>query len=154
MKSARYWLPAVLWTGVVLYASTDTFSAENTGSLLEAIAAALFRHVDVRILGVAHFLIRKTAHLTEYGILSLLWFRAWRGGHAGFRSQWAAAGIMLALATAIADEVHQTYVPSRTGEFRDIILDLTGALLAQLVLWMVIRWRMRRVENARSLDLG
>ncbi len=148
MKFTRYWLPAVLWTCVVLGASTDAFSAENTGSILQAVATFLFRHVDYRILGVTHFLIRKAAHLTEYGILSVLWFRAWRAARPGWQWQWASFAVMMALAIASADEIHQTFVPSRTGEFSDVVLDVCGAIIAQFLLWLVIRRRTARLDNA------
>ena len=140
---ARYWLPAMAWTCVVLLASTDTFSAQNTGSILEAVTTALFGRLDPHTFETMHFLVRKSAHLTEYAILSVFWFRAWRSGRPGFQWRWGMLGVAVALAVAIADEVHQSFVPSRTGDVRDVLLDLTGALLAQILLWIVIRrWGM------------
>ena len=99
-----------------------------------------------------HFLVRKSTHLTEYGILGLLWFRAWRGSRPGHQWKWALAGIGVALATAITDEVHQSFVPSRTGEVKDVLLDLTGAVTLQIVLWLVMRRRSRtqRVQAVAS----
>jgi len=140
---ARYWLPAIAWTCVVLLASTDTFSAQNTGSILEAVATALFGRIDPQTLEVIHFLVRKSAHLTEYAILSVVWFRAWRGGLPGFQWRWGMLSVAVALATAITDEVHQSFVPSRSGNVRDVLLDLTGALAAQLILWYLLSRRSR-----------
>ena len=138
---ARYWIPALAWTGIVLAASTDPFSAEHTGSILEAVLTFLFGAVKQETFDTLHFLTRKGAHLTEYGILGLLWFRAWRGERRGHEWKWALAGIGIALATAIADEVHQSFVPSRTGDVKDVLLDLTGAVILQIVLWAVMRLR-------------
>ena len=129
------------WTCAVLLASTDTFSARNTGSILAAVLTALFGRIDPHTFEVAHFLVRKCAHLTEYAILSLVWFRAWRGGRPGFQWRWGMLGVGVALAVAIADEVHQSFVPSRSGDVRDVLLDLSGALFAQLVLWLLISRR-------------
>lgn len=148
MRSARYWLPAALWTGLVLYASSDTFSAENTGGILQAIVAATLGTLSPRTFAALHFLVRKCAHLTEYGILSLLWLRAWRAGRGGFVWNWGLAAVGIAVAVAIADEVHQSFVPSRSGEVRDILLDATGALLAQILVWVVISLRGRRPSAA------
>ncbi len=146
----RYWLPAVAWTGLVLWASSETFSAENTGSILEAVVTFFVGGVKPQTFQTLHFLIRKSAHFTEYGILALMWFRAWRGEHEGYQWKWALAGIGFALATAITDEVHQSFEPSRTGNAWDVLLDLTGAVVVQIVLWLVIRWRSRpgRVQAA------
>ncbi len=148
MKFARYWLPAVLWTCVVLAASTDAFSSQNTGSILARVATALFGHINPATFELVHFLIRKAAHLTEYGILGLLWFRAWRGVRVGWYWKWGLFGVAIVLVVASADEIHQTFVPSRTGEFSDVVLDLFGALIAQFLLWLVIRRRGARVAGA------
>ena len=144
---SRYWLPALTWTCVVLYASSDTFSAQNTGSILETVTTFLFGRISPETFDTVHFLIRKSAHVTEYGILGLLWFRAWRGARPGFQWKWSLAGIGMALATAITDEVHQSFVPSRGSSAWDVMLDVTGAALVQIVLWLLIR--RRRVSIAR-----
>ena len=141
MKFTRYWLPALLWTCVVLGASTDAFSAQTTGSILQTVTTALFGHIDPATFDFIHFLIRKAAHLTEYGILGLLWFRAWRGTRVGWYWQWGLFGVVVALVVASADEIHQSFVPSRTGEFRDVVLDVCGAMIVQFLLWLVNRRR-------------
>ncbi len=149
---ARYWLPALAWTALVLWASSDTFSAENTGSILEAVVTFVVGGLKPETFEALHFLIRKSAHFTEYGILGLMWFRAWRGGRKGHQWRWALAGIGIALATAITDEVHQSFVPSRTGSARDVLLDLTGAVTVQLLLWLLIRWRRSTAAMSAGLD--
>ncbi len=141
----RYWL-ALAWTALVLYASSDAFSAQNTGSILEAIVTFLFGRVERRTFDTLHFLARKSAHFIEYGILGLLWFRAWRGVRQGFTWKWAWLGMAAVLATAVTDEVHQSVVPSRTGDVRDVLLDFSGALVFQIVLWGAIRWKAMRLE--------
>ncbi|HVP42736.1 MAG TPA: VanZ family protein [Terriglobales bacterium] len=142
----RYWLLALAWTAVILYASSDAFSAQNTGSILEAVVTFLFGHVQRQTFATLHFLARKSAHVIEYGILGLVWFRAWRGRRQGFAWKWAWLGLGVVLATAIVDEVHQSFVPSRTGEVSDVFLDVAGALAAQMVLWGAIRWKAMRVS--------
>ncbi len=147
---ARRWLPALAWTAVVLWASTDTFSAENTGSVLDAVLGFLVGGLPPQTLATLNFLLRKSAHFTEYGILGLLWFRAWRGSRLGHEWKWALAGIGVALLTAIADEVHQSFLPSRTGSAKDVLLDLTGAVTLQILLWGFMRWRtMREPERVQ-----
>ncbi len=142
-KFTRYWLPALAWSALVLYASTDLFSAKNTGSILEAIIRFLIGPLNRHTFDNLHFLVRKSAHVTEYGILGLLWFRVWRGAHEGFQWKWSLAGVGIVLVTAIADEVHQSFVPSRTGEAKDVLLDVCGAITVQILLWVIMRWRAR-----------
>jgi VanZ family protein len=89
--------------------------------------------------GLIHFLLRKSAHFTEYAILSALWFRALRVGLPTlWQIRWALIGLVISLLVAIVDEVHQAFVPSRTGSAHDVLLDLCGALFAQIVIWYAL----------------
>ncbi len=73
----------------------------------------------------------KVLHAVEYGILSLLCYRAFR---------WAAGptvarqAIVLAIATAsvygLTDEVHQAFVPLRESSWQDWLADTIGATVA------------------------
>jgi VanZ family protein len=81
-----------------------------------------------------HFLIRKLAHLTEYGIFGALAFRGFRGGQSGWSRSSSIAAIATAAVLAGIDEWHQTFVPGRTGAFSDVLIDVCGATLSQLIL--------------------
>ena len=111
------WIPAILWTAVILGFSSDLFSARHTAAWL----------------GGLNFLVRKAAHLTEYFILGALLFRALRGDAHGFRARWAILAVVLAACVASADEWHQSFVPSRTSSAWDALLDSLGAAIAQIV---------------------
>ncbi len=50
----------------------------HTGSMLYQFATSLFGPVDIKKFLVFHFYLRKTGHVTGYGILSLLLLRGWR----------------------------------------------------------------------------
>jgi VanZ family protein len=142
-----YWIPAVLWTCVVLGASSDSFSAKHTGAILFAIIQWMFGSIDAHTFNTLHFAIRKAAHFIEYGILSALWLRAWYGIQAGARRVYALLpALAVTLLVAIADEWHQAFVPSRTSSPRDVALDFCGALFAQLVIWIVWRNHQRQYE--------
>ena len=137
-----YWVPAVAWMAMVLLASSDAFSAKNTGEVLHAVLAWIFGHVDAATFGLVHFLVRKSAHFTEYAILSALWFRALRVHLTSlWRVRWALIGLVISLSVAILDEWHQSLVPSRTSSTHDVLLDFCGACFAQLVIWYVLHRR-------------
>ena len=84
-------------------------------------------------LGVWDTILRKLAHATEYGLLFLLWLRA-------FRWRNAAAAAAIAIAYAISDELHQTLVPTRVGSPVDVLIDVAGVAIAAL---LVVRVRGR-----------
>lgn len=134
-RHLNYWLPPILWSAVILSASTDLFSGAHTESVLEQIFVWLLGHsVLPSTLDTINFLIRKSAHLTEYGILSALTFRAFRGQQESWKPRWAVGAVLLAACLASVDEIHQTFVPSRTGTWHDVVLDAAGATVAQILI--------------------
>lgn len=127
-----YWLPALIWGGAILLASTDAFSAQNSGRLLETVLLKLGAgHLSPENFALLHFLIRKSCHVIEYSILGALLFRAIRSGRRGWTWRWALLAVLISTAVASIDESHQSLVPSRTGTPRDVLLDAAGAAAAQ-----------------------
>ena len=80
-----------------------------------------------------HFTLRKLAHVIAYFTLGYLNFRAMRGPQLGFRRSWSVAAVGLALVVALADEWNQSKLPFRSGSGFDVMLDLSGAMLAQVI---------------------
>jgi VanZ family protein len=80
-----------------------------------------------------------------YFTLSLLLFRSWRATFPfpgiGWTIQWARISFFMAALVASLDEWHQTYIPSRTGTFHDVLLDSAAALVAQILLFIILRSR-------------
>lgn len=79
-------------------------------------------------LGTADLVLRKLAHMTEYGVLFLLWLRAFG------RPARPALAAGIAIAYAASDEWHQSFVDGRNGSPVDVLIDATGVLLAFLLL--------------------
>jgi VanZ family protein len=76
---------------------------------------------------------RKLVHATEYAALSLLWWRALRTTMTNRHA--ALAGLAIAVAYAVTDEYHQTFVRGRHGGPIDVLIDGTGAAVAALAAW-------------------
>lgn len=87
-------------------------------------------------LGTWDLVLRKLAHMTEYGVL---WWLCWRVTPT--RSPWPA--VLITSLYAISDEVHQTYVRDRHGTPVDVVIDMVGVTLAIIVT--------RRVVSAREV---
>lgn len=109
--------------------STDLGSMENTRHFLDPFFTFLFSDLSQADLLFIQIVIRKLGHLTEYAILSVMWFWVFhqRGGRAG------ASPVLYALLISVAyaglDELHHVYVASRTGSIADVGIDSMGAIL-------------------------
>lgn len=123
------WLPPLAWMGVVLWMSTDLFSAAQTGSLLGPVLRWLLPWATPAQIAGLLAAIRKLAHLVAYGLLALPWFRAARREDATARvATWTALGV--AVSWGMLDEYLQSRTTSRSGSVVDVGIDTTGAALA------------------------
>lgn len=83
---------------------------------------------------------RITGHLLAYaGLAGLLLFALCRGGRP--RLGYALLAFGLALLYAAADELHQAFVPGRTGRAEDVLVDAAGAAAGLAVAWLVLAAR-------------
>jgi VanZ family protein len=143
----KVWLPSIVWLVVIVIESTNLGSADHTGQILYPIFHFLF-NTSWADFAVWHAFLRKTGHFVGYFTLSILFFRSWRGTFPRLStqwcSQWATVALLSASLVATLDEWHQSFLSSRTGTFRDVILDSAAALLAQVALYTILRRHTKR----------
>jgi len=149
-RFSQSWWPAVLWGSLIFYLSTDTFSAQHTGSFLYPVFHWFFPSLTRAQFEPIHHLIRKSAHFTEYFIFCVLLFRGARGERSGWRWTWALAALSIAAGYSALDEIHQAFVASRTASPWDSLLDSVGAFAASLVLFVWYRRRGAPSEEAKG----
>jgi len=137
----RWWWPAFLWAAVIASFSTDAFSAEHTSRLILPFLHWLLPSLRGKTLLMLHHHIRKAAHVGEFFVLSLFLVRGIRAGRRGWNIAWALTAVAIAAGWAGLDELHQAFVPSRGPSMRDVLIDVTGAVLAQIIFAWVIRLR-------------
>ena len=136
MKSfLKYWLPLVIWLGVIFVASTNLMSAEHTSRFLVPFLLWLKPGMSPHTIWVILVVMRKSAHVTEYAVLALLLWRALRSiPILRAKTLMVFGAVLLGSALfAVSDEFHQTFVKSRTPSVRDVLLDVAGALLGLLI---------------------
>ncbi len=68
-------------------------------------------------------------HLTEYGVVTFLFYRVWRGR--GDATTFVLP-VVAALLAGMADEWFQWFIPSRVGELRDVLLNGVGIVAGLL----------------------
>ena len=140
----KAWIAAILWLIVIAIESTSFASAHNTGRILYPLLHFLFGLGRARF-EHWHFFIRKGGHVFGYGLLSILLFRAWREtlpviGDPKWTLRWSSIAVLGTALVASLDEWHQSFLPSRTGRWQDVVLDTCAGIGAQLLLWLYCRW--------------
>ncbi|PYU69042.1 MAG: VanZ family protein [Acidobacteria bacterium] len=130
-----YWFPAIFVAILISVFSIQYFAAERTGRVILPVLHWLFPWATRGMLHLMHFGIRKTAHVTEFGIFSITVFRGVRAGRSGWKFNWAFTTLVIAVLYAALDEWHQSFVVLRHATPRDAAIDAIGALLAQCFVW-------------------
>jgi len=146
--------PLIFWAVLIFIGSGSLLSAEHTSIIIRAIKR-LFPSASPDFLSWFHFLFRKAGHLTEYAILAILGVRALRNSsHPFIQRHRYTVSLLLAVAYALTDEFHQSFVPSRTATIHDSMIDAAGAIMALGILWYSHRKRrtLRQMAAVRSLE--
>lgn len=107
MRRFLLWGPPIAYMALIFYLSSNPAPLPD-----------LTRHVWDKLL-----------HATEYAVLAVLFYRAFRGEGLG----WAQAALLALLASSVygaTDEWHQAFVPPRTSDVRDWMADTLGAAIA------------------------
>lgn len=97
----------------------------------------------------ANFLVFKSLHVIEYAVLTFLYFQAMRSNLSSVsHHKIALFALAFALCYAISDEVHQTFVPTREGTVRDVLIDSIGIVS---VYWLASRYERFSKNSSRTV---
>ena len=159
------WVRVLLWCCTIAMMAVIFFfsaqSGEDSSVISDVLAEQLVPVIDPEFealpdgerLGVTDFarkLVRKAAHFAVFGALGFF-LRLLTGSYAlrqPTRWAWLAGTVY-----ACTDEIHQIFVPARSGMWQDVLLDSCGTLagVAAAYALLVILARMRwRQENGKA----
>jgi VanZ family protein len=119
----KHWMPAVLFALLIFFVSAQS---HPPGASLAP---------DY----VAHFL--------EYGLFSLTLVWALTSGlKKRLTGRRALIAWLLALTYAATDELHQRFIPHRHSSLKDVVVDVVGAGIFILLVFLFSRYRKRAPE--------
>ena len=130
VKQTISWATVLLWMALIFYFSHQP--ATESAELSRGVTALLLQAVETLAPGVEidapvfHSFVRKATHFAVYLVLGVLVINAlFVSGVRGYRAAgWA---LLICVLYAISDEFHQTFVPGRSGEVVDVLLDSLGS---------------------------
>lgn len=152
-RARRFWryAPLVVWMAVIFAASTGRLSGDNTSRLIGPILHWLFPNISEAKIEIAHFVVRKTAHFAEYAVLAFLAARAFATStRVTLRRRFFYVTLFLVIVYSLSDELHQNFVPSRTGSIYDSFIDIAGGVTALTVYTLMRRRRQGRGIGVRD----
>lgn len=113
-------IPLVLWCALIFYLSSQP-----------SVSVSDERYIDV--------FIHKLAHVIEYCVLYLLFIYAF--ANKMNRNKVLAGGILFAFLYGISDEIHQSFVPTRSPRATDVVIDTVGAVIGYGMLKFLFKYK-------------
>lgn len=140
MRQQKVWaalLASALLAGILVRASGGDGSPEPMFEWLRTMGLD-FAQADAAVRAI-----RKTIHFLFYGVLGWAFYRGLRLMGVPFARAFG-LGLLWTLLHASFDEGHQSFIPGRTGQPMDVLLDLSGAT----TMVGLARWREKRSGDA------
>jgi VanZ family protein len=102
-----------------------------------------------KIENTLNHIVRKSAHFCEYALLA-----AALAFHLYIRKQKGKLLYLLPVVVvflyASIDELHQLFVPGRSGAFRDVLLDTTGGVAGSLIFALIVINIIGKIKKGRT----
>ncbi|MDN7241639.1 VanZ family protein [Planococcus sp. N028] len=149
------WAAVILWMGVIfLFSNQPAVDSSELSSgitefiltVAEKISPEASNHVDA-----LHHVVRKNAHFLIYLILGVLKINALK--KSGVRKiQSIVFALMICVLYAASDEFHQLFIPGRSGEVKDVLIDSAGAVAGIAIYLLLHKAREMKKHGKRWND--
>ena len=143
----------IIWLIVIFLFSSDvgSSSSQKSDSLAQLIVdvisditghdytgSKLDNMIDTCIV-----IVRKGAHFLEYFILGILVINVIKD-YKELNIKICLIGILLCMIYAISDEIHQLFVPDRTGKITDVLIDTSGNTISIYTYYLIHKLKNRK----------
>lgn len=171
-KTLIFGIIALLWMALIFVFSAQPAdeSSALSSPIAQAVAQFLYPSFDtlseakqLELLDFWSHFIRKCAHFIEYGLLGCI-LMLWIGAIPSERKKERFVNslsklkyLMMAFAIgalyAASDELHQRFVPGRSGQLSDVLLDSAGVAVGVLAVFLISQMiRVRRKNRQTRIE--
>jgi len=142
------WVLVIIWMLVIFWFSSQ--SVGESSVLSEGISDSLLEVAELVVpketinVDIFHNIVRNTGHFFLYLVLGILLMNALNiNKNKGFTAI-IIGTMIISLLYAVSDEIHQIYVPGRSWQVFDIIIDVLGAGAGILIYMLIIKYILRK----------
>lgn len=151
------WIPSAAIMIIIFWFSSRTADTSNESSMniadsllttYETVTGVAYEEPvrEERLGSINHF-IRKSAHFSEYALLSCSFMLHLLVLHKRGR-QLVLPPVLLSAAYAVTDEFHQTMISGRGGMLSDVLLDTCGAAAGAIIFHLILQL-FRKVRKSK-----
>lgn len=135
----------LLWMVMIFLLSNEEAvksSKKSDGLIIRSVELFTGKSLSVqekeKVLRYLVFPVRKCAHLSLYLILGILVISLLRE-YMVINNKLVFWALLICFLYACSDEIHQLFVPGRSGEVRDVLIDTLGSILGASFYYLVFR---------------
>ena len=139
MKKNKYLILTILWM-IFIFVMSQT--PGNDSSKQSNFIVDIIIHILPITRDTLSFIVRKCAHMTEYAILAFLIYKTIV--HIG---KSLVKSFIFTFLYACTDEFHQLFIAGRAGQFRDVCIDYTGALIMILIIYIINKRKDKKIGS-------
>lgn len=152
-----FWVLTVLWCYVIFSFSAEKgeTSSGTSGRVCRIVASIFVGDFETmaqadqqKIVENLQFFVRKTAHFTAYAVLGFLVSMDFRRKKF---LKWLGFSTAFVCLYAISDEIHQLFVPERSGRALDVLIDAAGGVCGIVaggtLLFVIAKLSKKRPKN-------
>ncbi|SHO49589.1 VanZ family protein [Anaerocolumna xylanovorans] len=143
------WIPAILVMLMIFSFSSENGSESSglSGSLTKSVVESVINMADLKvtvaqeehIIESIHTPVRKLGHLSEYALLGITIALALTLSHYLKGKKLYLISLCLCILYASSDEIHQLFIPGRSGMVTDVGIDTIGALAGICIFTCICR---------------
>ncbi|MFV0395606.1 MAG: VanZ family protein [Coprobacillaceae bacterium] len=130
MKKHKYLILTIIWMLYIFYMSHQIGAVSSNSSSTVANTFLNFIPLPDSFTYTLETIIRKTAHILEYAILTWLVFQTIKP----YSKYVYQLSFIIAIGYACTDELHQYFIPGRTALITDVFIDSIGIIIILLIL--------------------
>ncbi len=135
----------LLWMMMIFLLSNEEAvqsSKKSDGLIVRSVELFTGKSLSVqekeKVLKYLVFPVRKCAHLSLYLVLGILVISLLRE-YMAINTKLVILSLLICFLYACSDEIHQLFVPGRSGEVRDVLIDTLGSILGVSFYYLVFR---------------
>ena len=133
-KKIISWILLLFWMTVIFYMSNQPADISSKQS---DFVVYIFNMIGLdfsKFGDLATFIVRKSAHFTEYMILYILSYNLLR--FYVKNNMIYIYALIIVFGCASTDEFHQLFVVGRSGQFKDVLIDTSGGTFGILLVYL------------------
>lgn len=141
-----YWALLIIWMIIIFLMSHQPGEvSSNQSDLILKIFSLIGIELNDYFGELATFIVRKTAHFSEYMILFFLAYNVLKE----YTNSRKVRLILIAFVFlyACTDEFHQYFIPGRSMAFKDVLIDTSGGILGYVIISIIEKIKFMKERN-------